>query len=160
MPTHKITKEQCEAGISEGCDPEVLRIARRLIQGGMVFPSVLDDPPEIGSPEHAYYIAEQTRGAVDLVQRVLRAAAETRGHDVELDREGTAEGLRTERVEIEVGTAGLRYPCSASGEPAAWRQYGELRARGAEAYIRRRVVVEYVSPWQDMTRTEVEDAHD
>lgn len=63
----------------------------------------------------------------------------------------------TERVEIDVECPGLRYPYSGNSEAAAWRQYGELRAQGANATIRRRRVVEHTEPWQDMTQPSAEE---
>jgi hypothetical protein len=51
------------------------------------------------------------------------------------------------RQEIEVQTAGLRYPCS--DMPRAWRQFGELKAKNYDARIVQRDV--WVGPWREVT---------
>lgn len=51
------------------------------------------------------------------------------------------------RQEIEVQTAGLRYPCS--DMPTAWRQFGELKAKNYDARIVQRDV--WVGPWREVT---------
>lgn len=51
------------------------------------------------------------------------------------------------RQEIEVQTTGLRYPCN--DMPMAWREFGELKAKGYDAQIVQRDV--WIGPWREVT---------
>lgn len=94
----------------------------------------------------------------DVDREVLRTLARwLRKHDcpgfvVDADQE-RAEQLVARLVdgewhdEIEVQTPGLRYPCS--GMPAAWREFGRLKADGYDAKIVKRSV--FVTPWTEVS---------
>lgn len=51
------------------------------------------------------------------------------------------------RQEIEVQDDALRYPCGDMA--AAWRQFGELKAKGYDAHIVQRTI--HIGPWREVT---------